>query len=351
MKTLTTFLVLGALCLFSCKKMASTPSNRDPVVTRTYAFDNATNSSLMFQDGEAVAVFTAENRRFEIGKVLRVKAVDETTIEVSNFAPVDLMEVTIWCTIDGFAQPIKLFNIKKIRAHATQTIKYPFVEGTNKFMDVDGHVVDLSKYQTTGIPVKQVSFDFTGETELVKKLKKLSKLKWTIKMTDIDSHNDPNNNWKDDPDAKDARRFTGLMINLAYVFQDETTRRDFVNEPITNNNGVLFSMAEKEQIYERLLSIPRFDCDVCVNVAGLGGGSSFGLINYHLRLYLTSNGASSTAMHEIGHMLGFSHSSSMTYAIVGRGAVTPIMANYDRMLKNNELPITATNLYLSSDMQ
>ncbi len=349
MKTLKNFLIFGAVFLLSCKKNDQALPQSTPVQTKVYRFDDPTNSSLMFQDTEAMAVFTGSTRYFEVAKVLRITAIDETTIEIANFAPVDLNDVTILCYIKGIAQPIKLLDIKKIRAHAIQKINYPFVEGTLQFIDIDGRQVDLSSYQAKGITPSQISFDFTGETALIKKLKKLSKLKWRIQITDVDKGNIADN-WKDDPEPKDARRFTGLMINLAYLFQEEATRLAFVNEPITDNAGVLLSPIQKEETYQRLLAIPKFECGVCVNVAGLGGGSKFGLINYHLRLYLFSNGASSTSMHEIGHMLGFSHASSMTYTQNGHGATVPIASLYDQMLKANELPILSSTYYLESDL-
>jgi len=74
--------------LFSCKKEKPTPTVPDPVTTVEYNFDNDNNSGLMFKDGESMELLTSEARRYEIGKVLRVKAVSATTIEVANFAPV-----------------------------------------------------------------------------------------------------------------------------------------------------------------------------------------------------------------------------------------------------------------------
>lgn len=87
----------------------------------------------MFQDGESIALLTSEARRYDIGQVLRVKAVDLTTLEVANFAPTDIVNATILVTIEGHPKPVKLFNIGKIRAHAVQEIKYPFIDGDTKF--------------------------------------------------------------------------------------------------------------------------------------------------------------------------------------------------------------------------
>lgn len=332
---------------FSCKKNIT---SIDPVTTVEYNFDNENNSGLMFKDGESMALLTSEARRYEIGKVLRVKAINETTIEVANFAPVDIADATIVATIEGQVKPIRLFKIGKIRAHAVQQLKYPFIEGITKFLDVDGREVDLTQYKTTGFPVDKVSFDFTGDTDLIKKLKSLSKLKWKIKYHDFDGNDNPSDNWKENIDAKDIRRFSGLIINLAYLFQAEETRTAFVAEPIVDNNKVSMTTAQKEEAFKKIIEIPTFNCGVVVNVSGLGGGSTFGVANHVLNDYLTKD-VCFIAVHEIGHMIGYSHDSSMTYPTSdNRGAVVATGNIYKQMITKNELPITKSNYYKQTDL-
>lgn len=103
---------------------------------------------------------TSEWRRYQIGNVLRVKPIDSITIEVANFAPVDIEDATVLATIEGLEKQIQLFNIPKIRAHARQEIKYSFIEGSSMFLDVDGNEVDLTAYRTEGISVDQISFTY-----------------------------------------------------------------------------------------------------------------------------------------------------------------------------------------------
>jgi hypothetical protein len=344
-------LPLLIILMVGCKKNNKDLNDQPTAVVSTteLSFDTDANSKLMFQDGESIALLTADVRRYEIGKVLRVKAINETTIEVANFAPVDIDDATILITIEGSPKPIRLFKIKKIRAHAVQEIKYPFINGTTQFLDVDNATVDLSQYKTTGIAVTKVSFDFTGETPLILKLKKLAKLKWKIQYHDFDPKHDPNNNWKDYMDAKDVRRFTGLLINYAYLIQASETRTSFLAEPIIDNDGVTFlTTAQKEVAYQKLMDIPSFSCGVCVNANGLGGGATFGLADYVLHDYITKYGT--TAVHEMGHKIGYNHSSTMTYSRDGKGSVEACRRVYDQMLKNNEFPIQKASYYKQSDL-
>jgi len=140
MKKITLLLLIAVA--FSCKK--TTMPEPDPLTTPEYNFDKSSNSDLMFQDGESVALLTSDDRCYEIGKVLRVKALSATTIEVANFAPVDIADATILLTVSGSEKPIKLFKIGKIRAHAVSVIEYPFIKGGAKFLDTENREVDMA---------------------------------------------------------------------------------------------------------------------------------------------------------------------------------------------------------------
>ncbi|RQO74701.1 hypothetical protein DBR43_04765 [Pedobacter sp. KBW06] len=344
-------LILLLILLAGCKKNNNTsqPAVAE-VVTTELSFDNDSNSKLMFQDGESTALLTAEARRYEIGKVLRVKAIDETTIEVANFAPVDIENATILLRIEGSAKPVRLFKIKKIRAHAVQEIKYPFINGTSQFLDIDHAPVDLSAYKTTGLVPGKVSFDFSGETELIVKLKKLAKLKWKVKYHDFDSNDNTEDNWKENIDAKDVRRFSGFIINLAYLLQANETRTSYVAEPITGNDGVTFlSTAEKETAFQKMIDIPQFNCGVVVNVSGLGGGYTFGVANHILNDYLNKD-VCFIVVHEVSHMIGYNHDSTMTYPKNGKGATEACSRVYKQLLSANEFPIKKAAYYKQSDL-
>lgn len=343
-------LPLLIMLVIGCKKKNDDIPESQAVSLKAFSFDNDSNSKLMFQDGESMALLTAESRRYDIGKVLRVKAVNETTIEVANFAPVDIEDATILMTIAGSSKQIKLFKVKKIRAHGVQVINYPFMDGISKFADTDGGEIDLSPYKTTGLAVDKVSFDFTGETELIVKLKKLARLKWKIKYHDFDASDNTADNWKENIDAKDVRRFSGLIINLAYLIQAEETKTAYVAEPITGNDGVtVLTKAQKETAFQKMIDIPQFNCGVVVNVSGLGGGYTFGLANHVLNDYLTQD-VCFIAIHEISHMIGYNHESTMTYPKDGKGAVEACTRIYKQMLANQQFPIKPAAYYKQSDL-
>ena len=319
------------------------------------SFDTDENSSLMFYDDELEEEMTSEWRRYQIGSVLRVKPIDSLTIEVANFAPVDIEEATVLATIEGLEKQIQLFTISKIRAHARQEVKYSFIEGNNMFLDVDGNEVDLAAYRSEGIPVDQISFTYSGTSELIKKLKSLENLKWEIKYHNYDPDSNPKNNWADEVTAKDFRRFSGLVINMGYLFLSEEFKSGFLAEHLTKNDKSVMTNEEKEELYQKLLNKPYFKCGKVVNVSGLGGGSVLGYAEHILRDYLIKAGTGNIIAHEVGHTLGYNHSSNMTYPIkvddVSVG-ISPLAVRVMNILsEENRFPITTANYYLAEDFQ
>ncbi len=354
MKLLLKFLCV-ALLFISC-------SNEDDVIPTpivepvVYSFDSDLNSGLMYQDDEPLDSLYSIWRQYELKHIIRVKAVDSTRIEVANFAPMDLEDVTILVKIDTIDSPVKLFHIKKIRAHAVQVIEYPFVAGTKMFLTQDGGEVDLSPLKE-GVDPSELTFDFTGETELVQKLLKLKKLSWSIRFHDFNSANNPETNWGLDLTGRDIRRFTGLLINYGILFTSEDFRQEFLAEHIIGNDGVtVFNTEEKQAIIDNLLNETYYRCGIVVKVGGLGGKTTLGLAEYVLNGFLTPGKQVSPDIisHELMHSLGYNHTSNLTYPKkvddVSTGMNPVARRVVSRFFENGDIfPVTNENYYKPTD--
>lgn len=354
MKTKSTLLkrltVLSLLLLtIGCKKKEMEPVETGPT-TPAYSFTGTTADELMFEDGEAMSVMTNESRRFNVNNVLRVTAVNNTTIEVANFAPVDITDATILATIKGQPQKIQLLHIGTIKGHRIKQIPYPFIGVQTGYLDVNGKTVDLSAYKTNGIVPADISFEFSGTTPLIEKLKKLSIIKWQPKMHDFDPDN-LDNNWLDEPTAKQFRMFTGFMINFAYMYTDATMKSRIVNEYVIGNDGVTpLTTAEKEADWIKAQTRTQINCGLTDTrkVTGLGGGSTFGIADWVTLNFMTES--YTTPFHEMGHVLGYNHSSSMTYPQNDRGNVPVFMARQNEMNTAKDFPVRLDNYYKPDDI-
>jgi len=338
-----------ALLFIGCAKTEPVPEVIVPT-SPTYSFSGTSPDELMFEDGEAMSVMTNESRRFDVSNVLRVTAVNNTTIEVANFAPVDISDATIVASITGQPEKIKLLHIGMIKGHRIKQIPYPFISGQVEYPDVNNKTVNLSAYKEAGINPAAISFEFTGTTPLITKLKKLSIIKWQPKMHDFDPEN-LDNNWLDEPTAKQFRMFTGFMINFAYMYTDATMRGRIVDELIIGNDGVTaLTTAEKEADWIKAQTRTKINCGLTDTrkVSGLGGGSTFGIPDWVTLNFMTNS--YTTPFHEMGHVLGYNHSSSMTYPQNNRGNVPVFMARQDEMNKAGDFPVTLSNYYKPDDV-
>lgn len=350
-KHLALIFIAAMLAMTACnKEEISEPTTPSQTQTPVYTFDSS-NSKLMFQDNESMDVMSSVDRQFEIAKVIRIRAINKDTIEIANFAPLNLSDITITLNMQGLPKTLLLLNIKKFGTHTIKRIAYPFLTGTHKCLDTDRKEVDMSAYKTTGIPTANVSFDFSSTSTLIKKLKKLSAFKWQIQFWDYNTQKDSSQNWKISPTPRDFRRFTGLFINMAYLFTNDSLKILFVKEPIIQNDGTTYmTSAEKAEVYQRFIDIPNFRSGIVTNVNGLGGGSTFGVAEYVLIQNVTTY-PTNTVIHEMGHMLGYGHSSTMTYPQNNHGAVIPTAYIWSKLRAADDFPVSAANYYKQEDLK
>lgn len=340
--------VLALSFIFSsCRKdqdLITTPS----ITTQKVAIAPNNNDEKIFEDGEELSVYTSESRRIDFSRLISVNAIDNTTIEITNFVPLDVSNVTILLKIKGSDAPIKLMVVD-IKAHTTKRLTYSFVNEATDFLEYGtDKVISLAQYKAVGIAPSQVSFDYTGSTPLLQKLKKAGEMKWQFKPNDFDINNN-HESWKDTPTPQDFRKFSALLINMAYLYSSATNmRQTFLNEPITNNDVVVMTTAEKLTAYNNIVNKTSLNIGICEGgVTGLGGGSTLGIAASVIEKSILE--PVSTFAHEMGHVVGFSHASSMTYPQNEKGSVSACQREWLIRINDGSLPVQLDNYYIAGD--
>lgn len=319
---------------------------------KEYSFDTDANSGQMYQANETEAERTSPDRLFNITHVVRVKPIDAFTLEVANFAPTEIENMLITATIDGVSKKIKLFNIKKIRAHAVQEIKYSFLDESTGFQAMDGSIVDLKEFKAEGILPNKITFDFEGDTPLIQKLKTLAPLKWKIKFHDFNTNDDPASNWIPVLRPEDTRRLSSMMINFGYIMASEKFKEQFYKQYFTDNDDVAMTSDAIKAAYKRLIDLELLNVSICVNVYGLGGGSTFGVADFISIDGIRAVGLE-VAGHEIGHCIDYTHTSNFCSWDDHEGKPAGMMNLTSRMARQllSEFPITNDNYYMPSDFE
>ncbi|HFK5529467.1 TPA: fimbrillin family protein [Elizabethkingia anophelis] len=293
----------------------------------------------MFDDNEPLEVMTSAQRRFKISEVLRIKQVEKDIIEIANFAPINLTDVTIVLKVGG-GKTRKLFKADIIGANVIKRI--PFA-------------LNLPEGQS----LSAAEFDFEGASPVLQKLKELRSILWTLQPSDIDNINDPNDNWIDTPLPKHFRSINGVMINLAYVALDPRLKERFLQASIVNNTGVKFLTRD-----DKINDIGRLQGERYLKVGivdprngalGLGAGSTYGLDYVMIKYNYNPLRINDVAGHEMGHVLGYDHYSNMTYPgtynNVWQGFSLIYRDVQKLLMEERGLPILEDLYYLPSDIK
>lgn len=283
----------------------------------------------MFEDGEPLYQMTDESRRFKIGEVIRLRAVTTDTIEIANFAPTDIADLTI--TMQSEGREIELLKISHLSAHIIKKLYCPM-----------------------GVTAPQAILNYKGSSSLIQKLKRLQAVAWQIKPHDFLNKN---GGWKDAPEARDFRMMTGMMINAAYIMMDANLLAQLQADVIFKDDGEsLLTAAEKQSDIERLKSITRIDAGVLGNTNNAVGLAGIGVYGLAEKLYKESYTWASTVLgHEFAHMIGYNHGSNMTYPQVvdgrSQGFGVIVQQLWNKAILAGELPITASTYYKVGDIQ
>lgn len=310
----------------------------------------------MFTDAEPQSVILSPERRFNVNRVVRVRPMSVTRIEIANFAPIELQDVTVSMSIAGGPQHVAVATVSTFRAHGITTLDYPFLAGDHRARTTDGAVVDLSAY-AAGVPADQVTFDFSSRTGAAKALADLDAWNWQINWTDFDPANNTGDNWQSGMTPRQARLYTGFIIDYAVAWNAPGFEGRIVAEQLTDDAGTLLTAEEKHTVYTQLHS-QTYNVGIVENVAGLGGGNTFGVADWVLTWFFQHLPDGTTPAvpisedvfpHETGHKLGYGHSSNMTYGNA-QGSFTAVSsAQLQSAWDAGVLPITATNYYQPSD--
>ena len=316
----------------------------------TYDFSG---SDRIFQDDDSVEELTADHLAFEVGQALRVRPVDETHIEITNFVPVDIDDAQILMSVEGGFVDVPILQLSRMPAHGVVTVLYPFADPSfagGRYFDDAGVEIDLSPF-AAGVEPVLVSFRFRGESPLLQKLARLERVEWELKLTDFNL-DDVDRNWAANPTPADARLYTAMMLNLAYLWTEPDFIFSYYSEPILGNDGENYlSLAQKQADYSSMMGPRRLNLGVTSAVSGLGGGETFGVARYVLTHDFLYGAQDGTPYHEMGHVLGYGHGSSMTYPVDGYGFVPIGLSTASAVLLEGGFPVGQENYYRRDDHQ
>ncbi|EXZ01394.1 hypothetical protein M074_1363 [Bacteroides fragilis str. DS-166] len=304
-----------------------------PALTKMTAQEFLDQGEQMFEDGESVDEIVSADRAFYVNNPFNVSMADGK-LRLFNGMAHDFKEVSLWLTMPHLRDTIQLMQFEEVPGFYNIKLDSPLKMGEVVYASKSGKPVRVNNLAL--LSPDQYELLLSCNDSVFDMLKTI-KMKTRIQMGKYGS-----GNWGV-MTANAARYYATSVVNMAVMFSSEIFR-----DSLMNYKGSIHNDAGKEIDREGLLnSILNkqslvFGVVTGSGIAGLGGGNALGLREEYLagffyqnRVAIDCNWVLHVWIHELGHCLGYGHSSSLCYGSVPDEIVPKV---YRYMMKHRMLP-------------
>lgn len=282
---------------------------------------NASEHSLILQDDEPVSVYTdPAQRSFSTLQPLQMKITDDNRFHARFYCPRPMRGVTIKALIPSVTkEKLDFAYFDLIPGLGDVYLDIPLLNKAAVFYTESGKQIRINNLTATLL--KEATFTVESEDEC---WKRLSQIKYNYGISRFHlfggdptkPDGGPVGNWKGIRPVH-CREAVAVFLNVAFMLsQDEEM------EALMKAHESYYKDDNKNPVSaEKLLSQLRQGYFLNVglvnaafsNTVGLGGGSTYGLAQDRWLYHYDTNWAPTTIYHELGHVLGYDHSSTLTY--------------------------------------
>ena len=307
-------LVFSSILLLSCTDNELVPGNSDPFepekdVEFPFKFSEidytTDNTYYLLNDNEPSEIyFNQAERSFKVNEPLQISMTDDHYFQFRFYSPRAITDLIVWARIEGYDEEFRFAEFSKIMPLQQFRIHIPFA------------TEDITAYTRSGKRIKimrnphlsstNISFEIECNNPVYKMMTGV-KPRWKIYFGNYQG-----GNWLSMKPVH-TREAVAMALNMAAMYS--TTEFE---QQLEEKRGTFIESGNKVDIDElkrRIMNLSglRFGL-VDGNVTGLGGGETFGLVEYaYLTMYADDSGPVTTPFHELAHCLGYSHNGNMTY--------------------------------------
>lgn len=315
-----------AILFFSCKKADKEPVETT-VSTRIVNFKSISGVEALLADTEPTAVMVTRN--IVLRDPLKIELSGASVVKLINFTLKTIKNVHVYVKLAGETESVALLKIDSITPLVTFKLPVSIAEKEEQLYTESGKLVTIAKQADLSKAVFKVVVD----DPFYKRLNAIT-IPW--KLSFRKSQEDAGNWYRMNP--LHARESLVMFTNLAYLFSQASTQTAFMDyEGLTANDGSLLSKERKEAVYRDIQTRANIETGLVRNVSGLGGGNLVAGAEYVLMRHYNKN-AEEVIVHELGHALGFSHSSNMTYASNSKAFHLAMRPLINKLLTDREYP-------------
>lgn len=296
------------------------PEDRSGTMFITSAAYDEGHHKAILQDDEHYTVYTDFSQRsFNTAEPLQVQATDQGQLHVRFYSPRDLENVLIRARIPAVSEEfLDLAYFDRIPAFADFYQSLPCISSSGIYRSESGRLTEVPQMAPENLG--QIEFKVETEDPYWKKLQKIEH-GWTIRFSlyggDPEKEDGgPSGNWMGIRPVH-CREVVAMFLNFTYMIdmpEHEQILRE--NEDILYGNGGVNDKVTAETVLKQMRQKRTLNVGLVYTgkgVLGLGGGNVFGAYQGGWFNHYTSPYACSVMFHELGHVMGYSHSSSFTY--------------------------------------
>lgn len=275
---------------------------------------NASNSTSMFLPDEPSNIFISSKRVFYVDQPLQLNIDNNHELLVRFYSALPIYNVKVLCRLPKYSNEFfELAHYDEIPAYHESHMPIPLVSGNRIFLSESGRLVEIPAQSE--LTDKDCQLKFETDDPYMEKIARI-KPHWRISFSNY-SAGAPDVYWQFMKPIY-CRQGVVLVTNMAYMYSSPEFQ-----EVLQTNISKLYDNGHNpisiENLNNRLKNHSGLVMGLVAGVQGLGGGNTYGLASYrytdHYWDVAPRNNIRTTPFHELGHCLGYSHDSNMTYGL------------------------------------
>lgn len=311
---------IGPNLLTTVETRVTHPDDRSGTLFVTRTIYNEGDHGKILQDGEPSQVyFDARQRSFNTAKPLQVNVTEEGQLHLRFYSPRDLGHVKITARVPSLHNEFLDFAyFDTIPAFADIFLDMPFTSRKAVYRTESGKYVEVP--QVKAADIGPVEFRIESTEDYWKKLQGI-RHGWTITYNAFGGNPDatdgaPVGNWMGIRPVH-CREVVAFFLNFTYMIDmDEHEEILRANEDKLYGNGGPTDKVTVEKVLEQMRQERTLKVGLVYpgnGVLGLGSPGVYGAYQQAYLQHYFNTYSCEVMFHELGHVMGYSHSSAFTY--------------------------------------
>ena len=323
------------------------PDDKAVTMLITPAAYNAGDHTLILQDDETKEVYTnASVRKFNTAQPLQVSVTEEGKLHIRFYSPRQLNNVLIKMQLPQVGNEyFDLAYFDSIPAFADFFEEIPLIQRTAMCRTESGKYIEVQK--KTESELAEATFKIEANDPYWDKLQKIEHgwtIYWGLYGGDPEREDGgPVGNWMGIRPVH-CRESVAFFLNFTYMIdmpEHEQILHDNADQLYDDNK----QLVKVEEVLKKMRASRTLQVGLVYTgngIIGLGSGSVFGAYQRGWFEHYFNTYACSVMFHELGHVMGYGHSSSFTYGPWAEQLMNNVYVN-----NLQKMPINSIN-YLNS---